>query len=427
MKFLRDGTVYAAGNIASAAVPFLLLPFLTRVLGPGEYGKIISFALIMTICLTIAGLNIHSALGVIWFQQPKEEIPLYIGTGLGLALASTLLFSPIVSLCIWLFPGLGGGLSPLWGGLAGLAAGSTIISQARLVLWQSQRKPFMNVSLQFATSVLNVGLSLLGVVFLKFGGAGRNGGIACANLIIAAISWWLFYSSREIKWAPTKKQINVFVKFGAPLILHSFAAVMLASSDRWIVSIRLGPEVLGIYGAGAQLGAVISILADAFIKSYGPWIYSKLSSGKEGDKYCAVGAIYAAMPMFSVLATMVGVVLMLISGFLLGPKYQQATNIIPWFMAGGAMSGIYLCTSGLYFFSGRTGLLAFVTISAAALGMVTSWVLAGRYGLVGAAIGYAVTQLYLGLLATIVSMRSFDLPWWEPRRAFFAWYRNLKE
>jgi len=427
VKFLRDGSIYAIGNIASAAVPFLLLPFLTRALGPGEYGQVISFALIMTLCLTIAGLNIHSALGVIWFQQPKDEMPAFVGTGLGLAATSTLLFAPLVSLAIWLFPSVGGGLSPVWGGLAGIAAGSTIISQSRLVLWQSQRKPLINVSLQFAASALNVGFSLMGVILFKLGGAGRNGGIVCANLMIAIISWWLFYSSREIKWAPTKKQLLVFVRFGAPLILHSFAAVLLASADRWIVSIRLGPETLGVYGAGAQLGAVLSILADAFIKSYGPWMYSKLSSGMEDDKYCAVGAMYVSMPMFSILAALVGTALMLISGFLLGPKYQQATKIIPWFMVGGAMSGVYLCTSGLYFFSGRTGLLSFVTISAGACGMATSWLLAGRYGLVGASIGYAVTQLYLGLFATIVSMRSFQLPWWEPRRAISAWYHNLRE
>ena len=65
MNFLHSGAIYAAANIASAGVPFLLLPLLTRVLGPVEYGHVVSFTLLVTLCLTVAGLNAHAALGVV--------------------------------------------------------------------------------------------------------------------------------------------------------------------------------------------------------------------------------------------------------------------------------------------------------------------------------------------------------------------------
>jgi hypothetical protein len=75
MSFLRAGAIYAAANLVAAAVPFLLLPILTRVLGPDQYGQVVNFSLLVTVCMTLAGLNAHAALGVVWFKQPREKVP----------------------------------------------------------------------------------------------------------------------------------------------------------------------------------------------------------------------------------------------------------------------------------------------------------------------------------------------------------------
>lgn len=89
MKVLRSGAIYVVANLLSAAIPFLLLPILTRALGPDEYGHIVGFALLVTLCLTLSGLNAHAALRVIWFRQPRDEMPSYVGAALLLALLST--------------------------------------------------------------------------------------------------------------------------------------------------------------------------------------------------------------------------------------------------------------------------------------------------------------------------------------------------
>lgn len=422
-RTLHAGAIYTVANLASAGVPFLLLPLLTRVLGPSEYGHVVSFTLLVTLCLTVAGLNAHAALGVVWFQRPPEEVPAFTGTALAIVGASTLLVMPVVAASIWLLPQLGGGISPAWGAVAALTAGCSVILQCRLILWQSKQRPLPSACLQFSASVLNVGLSLVAVLAFGWGGDGRIAGIAAAAVVSALVALGLFFGAGEVRWAPTRGQLRTLIAFGLPLVLHTLAGVLLGSADRLAVSIQLDPHALGVYGAGAQLGMVMAILADAFVKAYSPWIYGKLKSGHADDRHCAVGAIYAAMPTFFVAAALIGVALYWASGALLGPQYRAAAAVLPWFMLGGAFSGVYLCTSGLYFFSGRTALLASVTLTSALVGASLTWWLVSVFGVDGAAVGYAVTQGILAIATTVVAMRSYDLPWADPAKSLAIWSR----
>jgi O-antigen/teichoic acid export membrane protein len=423
MKFVHAGAIYALANVASAAVPFLLLPLLTRMLGPAEFGAVVNFALLVTLCMTVAGMNAHAALGVAWFKQERAEMDTFIAAALVLAGVSTSAVALLIALVLYARPQLAPGISPAWGAAAALTAGANVVLQCRLVLWQSQNKPVQNALLQFSASVLNVALSLIAVVVLGWGGAGRNAGFAAAMVVMALTSITLFVAAREVRWQWRGAHLRLLLVFGAPLIAHSLAGVLLSTADRWMVSIELGTFALGIYGAGAQLGAVMAILADAFVKAYGPWLYARLASAREEDRLCAVGAVYSAMPMFIVVALVLGAALYWASSVVLGPQYRAATQVLPWFMLGGAFNGVYVCTSVLYFFSGRTVLLAVVTSTAALCGMAVTWYLVQVHGVIGAAAGYMTTQALLAVLCGFVAFNSFDLPWRHPARALATWAR----
>jgi|GEM_PF-1466907 len=420
MKVFRAGAIYAGANVASAAVPFLLLPLLTRVLAPAEYGHIVAFTLLVTFCMPFAGLNVHSAIGVAWFSRPRDRIPAYNGTALILAIGTTLLVAPIAALIVTGMPSLVADLPAPWAAVAALTAGANVIFQSRLVLWQSQQQPFRNALLQVTASVLNVSLSLIAVLWLGWGAGGRNAGIALSAAVMASASLMLFIVSRDAVWSIRTDYLKQQIRYGLPLVPHVIAGVMLATVDRWMVSTHLGPKVLGIYGAGAQLGMVMTVLADAFVKAYNPWLYARLGSGGALDKLRVVGAIYVAAPAFLCLAAAVEVGLHWTSGLLLGSRYAEAVQTLPWFVLGGAFSGVYLCTSSIYFFQERTALLASSTVSAATVGIVAVWGLVSAFGVQGAAMGYAATQGILALFSTTIAMKNFDLPWLQPGRAITA-------
>jgi O-antigen/teichoic acid export membrane protein len=409
MKVIHAGAIYAAGNVASAAIPFALLPLLTRVLAPAEFGHVVAFSLLAVLCTPFAGLSIHGAVGVAWFNRPREELPDFVGTAIMVGITSLVLTALTVAAVLAAAPSLAAGFSPFWGAVAAVTAGANILLQCRLSLWQSQQRPLANAVLQFIAGALNVGLSLIGVLVLGLGDEGRNGGIALASFLMALIAIALLFWFREARWSFRRDHIKALLLFGVPLIPHGLASVLIGTADRWIVSAQLGAQTLGIYGAGAQLGMVMALLADAFVKAYVPWLYGRLASADAHDRYSVVGAIYVSVPAFLAVAAAIGVALDLASSVLLGPQYRAATVVLPWFMLGGAFSGIYLCTTNLFFFSGRTSLLSVATIASAVAGTLLIWVLASSFGIEGAAMGYAATQGLLALLVNVVASQSFDL------------------
>ena len=423
--FIRSGVIYAVANIASSAVPFLLLPLLTRVLSPAEYGSVVAFALMVTLCQTVAGLNAHAALGVIWFQCPKEEVPAYTATALFVAIMSTILVASFICVVLLFFPHFIGEISAPWGILAAVTAGANVVVQCRLVLWQSQNRALLSAALQFCNSLLNVCLSLVAVLGLELGGVGRNAALAFSALVMAGTSVALFVGARELRWAPTSSQGINLLRFGSPLIVHSLASVLIGTFDRWAVSIQLDSTALGIYGAGSQLGMVMWILADAFVKTFSPWVYTRLRGDTLEDRRVVVGAIYVAMLMFAIIGFSIGVALRTIAELLLDTRYQNALELISWFVVGGVASGFYMCTAALFFFRGRTARLSIVTLISALIGATLTWWLVSQLGVSGAAIGYSSTQAILALFVTITAIYSFgDLPWFEPRAALSAWRRT---
>jgi O-antigen/teichoic acid export membrane protein len=424
MKIIHAGAIYAAGNLASAAIPFALLPLLTRVLTTAEFGHVVAFSLLVAMCTPFAGLGIHGAIGVAWFNRSREELPDFVGAAIVVGIASTLFTALCVAMILTAAPLLAPGFSTLWGTLAALTAGASILLQGRLALWQSQQRPLANAVLQFVASALNVGLSLVGVLILGLGAEGRNGGIALSACLMALTAIALLVWSNQARWSLRRDHVKALLLFGVPLIPHGLSGVLIGTADRWIVSGRLGAEALGLYGAGAQLGLVMAVLADAFVKAYCPWLYARLASTDPQDKYRVVGAIYISIPVFLVVAAVLGFALYLTSNLLLGPQYRAATVVLPWFMLGGAFTGIYYCTTNLFFFSGRTSLLALATTASAGAGMLLIWMLARALGIEGAAMGYAATQGLLALLVNIIAWRNFDFPWGEVGKSLKVWWHT---
>lgn len=426
MKVARAGAIYALANFASAGVPFLLLPLLTRALSPAEYGVVVNFFLLVSLCSACAGLSVHGALGVAWFNRQPTEMPGFVGSALFVAATSTALVAAFAALVLGIFFDAGSGLTPIHGVMAAVMAGAQIVFQCRLVLWQSQQQPAKVAALQVAGSVLNVCLSLLAVIVLQLGGEGRNLGAAGAAVIMAAIAVALLRNAGEARMTVKREHLRSLVAFGGPLIPHALAGVMLSSADRFIVSALLGTDVLGVYGAGAQLGAVMAILADAFVKAFTPWVYARMATRTPEDSLRLSGAMYLAIPAFLGLGAVIAIAMWWVAPLILGPAYAKGLSIIPWFMLGGAFSGMYLAVSGLYFFANKTNRLSVASVSAVTLGVACSVALTLRFSVAGAAAGYALTQLLLAMFAWILAVRTFPLPWGQPLKAVRAWWGTTR-
>jgi O-antigen/teichoic acid export membrane protein len=405
----KAGAVYTAANVLTAGVPFLLLPVLTRALDPHEYGRVVAFFMLVTICSSAAGLSLHSAVAVRWLDS-RAEPRRYTGSAIALAVASTAVTGAIVA-CVASFVDLG--IGPAWCALAAVVAGATTLQGMRFAVWQCTERAVPAATLQVAAAVLNIGLSLLAVFVLDLGGAGRILGAVAAGVGIAGLSVYLL--TREGAAArPSRADAASLLRFGLPLMPHALGGSLLASADRFAVSASLGAAALGIYGSAYQLGMVINVLGDAVIKAYSPTMYRLLSRNNTRSRLRVVALFYLSIPFWLLAALMLWLFFELTGTLLLGREYLGAIDLSIWFLCGAAFSAIYLNVAGLFFFTGKTEWISLASGGSAVLALLLAPRAVERFGVQGGALTYLLVQLVMTTAAWALSTRVYPMPWRRP-------------
>lgn len=419
-QLLRSGMIYSFANVMAAGVPFLLLPVLTRALSPAEYGEVVSFFMLVSVSAALAGLSLHGAVGVRWLNAGRGDPRSYTWTAVLLVVASTTLTAGLAAL---LGPSTGLDLNPGLCSMAAIVAGCMTLQGMRFAVWQSCHRALPAAILQVASAVLGVSFSLVAVLLLAWGGAGRIDGAVVASLTVAGFStlslYWLVGDSK-----PNFVDAIALLRFGLPLIPHAMAGALLSSLDRFAVSSHLGVAELGIYGAASQLGLVINVLADAVIKTFTPQMYGMLARNSNRDRLRVVALSYLSVPAWLLVALGLWLALLLGGEALLGAQYSAAIDLAGWFLLGGAFTGAYLSVAGLFFFTNKTEWISAATLVACGITAMMAPVMVTNYGVKGGALTFCAGQATLLLVAWILSMRVKPMPWWHPRLALRVLVRS---
>lgn len=275
MKILKDSLIYLIGELIAKALPFLLLPYLTRKLGTAGFGELSYFQTVCALLIIVFGLSQDGAVTRYFYVYGKRFLPRiilagYVYTALGTALA--LLFA------LW---------QQSWVIAAvALAAAAQTILGVQLAYRQCQKRALSYTAIQIASGV---GTSLLTVVLLELTESApvtmRFFALFLGNVLVSLCA---FYSvKQELKQAnwfsgslKTWRLSGSYVlAFGAPLLLHHFSGFAKGQLDRILIYHYFSSEQLGVYAAAYQLAAVLSILLMAINKATVPHIYQALKQG----------------------------------------------------------------------------------------------------------------------------------------------------
>lgn len=405
--------VYTTANLANSAIPFLLLPLLTRVLSPGDYGLVAVFSTIVTVLGALTGLSVHGAVSV-RFADASVDMARYTGTVLCLLGAST---TVVILLALsageWLGErvGLGSG----WLLAATLASAGHFAAQVRLVLWQARGMPVHYGVLQVLQTVLNLGLSILLVLALDLGWEGRAIGISAAAILTGAIGIALLWRCREMVLQPSVAYARDALRFGIPLIPHVIGGVAIANSDRLVVAGIAGLHEAGIYAAGMQLGMLVAVLADAVVKAVSPWLYASLGKGDAAVQHSIVRLSYlyfAGIAMVAALTVLATPWLL----HLIGRDFRSSGDVLAFVALGSAFGGMYLMVVSQIFYARRNEWLSMITLSVGAFNIALTWWLVKQRGAVGAAQAFAVSQFLLFVCTWYAASRFCPMPWGQGLR-----------
>ena len=141
---LRSSVIYTVSSVINAAIPFLIMPVLTRHLTPADYGIVSMMTVLVGIVSPFVGLNIHGAISVRFFDAANRDLPRYIGNCVLLLFGSTTL----VSIVLWALVGPISGLTAFprqWFAFIILLAFGQFVTLVLLTVWPSFRRSTLRV------------------------------------------------------------------------------------------------------------------------------------------------------------------------------------------------------------------------------------------------------------------------------------------
>jgi O-antigen/teichoic acid export membrane protein len=414
---LKNVGIYTLANFINGAIPFFLLPVLTRYLTPEDYGITATFTMLIFICTPFINFNTHLAISIKYFKMQKSEFSQYVSNCLLITVISffivTIFFivfnTQIKELS--LFPG-----NWLWAITVICFANSIIYTL--LTIFRLALKVYPYVTIQLFQTVLNVGLSVYFVVWLGMDWQGRISANIVTIIFFAFVSVIILYKKNYLVFKFNFTYIKDIIKLGVPLFTNNIFYLSLASIDRLIIAKIVGLKELGIYSVGTNFSIVITVIIVSINSAYVPWLFNKLSMPTEKVKSKIVFLFYGYMISVLILAITTSCIMPIIIKYFIDAKFYGVIQIIFLLFIAQAFAGMDIMMSNFINYAERTRFYFPVDIFTSLFYFIISYVLIKTNGIIGAAQALLTIRFIRFLLIWIVSNKAYPMPW-------FNFYKNI--
>jgi O-antigen/teichoic acid export membrane protein len=381
-----------------------LLPLLTAVLDPAEYGVVsvlLAFGLFLT---TVFSLGFGASVMPSYFEgatQRQRDATIWtafviLGVSSAVMVAFAIHFSEDIAR--WIL------LAPSYGPLVVLTAESTAFNCLSTPFRQYLifvNRPVAHVWLSLASLTVTVCLTIWFVVILDEGIAGVLKAELAGHVVTCLLFAVPVWRSSRIHFEPALARH--LLKLGLPLIPAFGAVFVLQHGGRYILQWLHGSAQVGLYVAGSNIGSVIGLLVSGFQSAWTPFFMSFINRSEESGPHLARACTYyvfgvggASLLLYIVAKPVVMVVT--------PEAYHGASVAVGLAATAQFLSGLFLILVPQLYFAREVQYLAVVQVTAAALSLGLNLLLAHSFGYIGSAIA-----LVLGFVALIVLQFSWNL------------------
>lgn len=409
---INSAGIYVVSSLATSAIPFLLLPILTRLLTPADYGIVAMFGIWISILGVFVGLSVQGAISIRYFEFSRANMQQYVSSCIYILLLTTV----FTVVCVFIFRSVLEKYTSLpsqWliGGV--IVAGMQFVISVRLSLWQVAKLPLKYGTLQIIQSAINAALSLWLVIVAGFAWEGRLIGMSATGLVVMLGS---LYSLWREGWLTLNVNLNYVqdaLKFGVPLIPHVLGGMLLTAIDRLMVANQLGIDHAGVYTVALQIGMVLSLFTVAVNQAYAPWLFEQLRDLNDYKKRKIVRYTYLYFIALTAAASIIGMYANSIISIVAGNQFKDGAEVVIYITMGFAFGGMYFMVTNYVFYAGATGKLAVNTLIAGLINVILTYVLIQKNGITGAAQGFMISQALLFLGTWRLAHYAHPMPWWK--------------
>lgn len=364
MKIFKDSAIYLFGELFAKALPFLLLPYLTRTLGVAGFGELSYYQTLMALFALLFGLSQDGALTRYFYFYGKRNAHNLMLTGY----AYTLIFMGLFLIWAWW-------QQSLILASAIIAAATQTILGTQLAWRQCQKHALSYVAIQTANGVL---VCLLTILILEMTSnqmvTMRFLAMILGNVAVSLVAYFWLAKARKPRFTWQRFRLSgcYILAFGAPLLLHHASGFVKGQLDRIVIYQHYSAEELGIYAASLQISSILSILLMAINKATVPHFYHALKQGSlnahKVRRLALTGLLIS--PTFAFIAYMLPEKWFV---WFLGSHYVGTHYYIYLFLLGFGLTIPYFILVNFLFYHGKNKLISQISLASAVLYLVALW------------------------------------------------------
>lgn len=404
--------IYLGSSVINKAIPFFLLPILTRYLSTEEYGILAIYQVMISFGLPIVGMNMHTNITRNFFSKSKEFIASMVFNLLVVLTVTSALFLLFIAVYLT-FGGVQFSIPQRWFYVLPLIAYMNMLNTFNLTILRNRKKPAEYGVFEISRTVVDLSLTILLIVVYAFGWEGRATGILIASLVIGIISVFRVWQSGYFLFEIDTSQIKEILKISLPLIPHVLGGVIITLGDRIFIDQMVSTSAVGIYTVGYQFGMIMTLVVMAFNKTWSPWMYELLAEDKKENKVTIVKATYLVSGGFIVLALVVTGISYYLLPFMTAEEYYGGFVYVIWIAMGYAFYGMYTLVFPYGVHVGKTSYLGITTFSAAIINLFANYYLISINGPLGAAQATLISYLFMFILVWWYSNKLYLMPWFS--------------
>jgi len=414
-KLAGQTAIYGISSIVARLLNYLLTPYLTRIMSPGEYGVITDMYALIPFALIILTLGLETGYFRFAGQQADEAgrnrmfsstwgvVTLVSLVFLGLALVFLRPLSEVMN--------YGDRPSYVW--IVALIIALDSISAVPFARLRQQNRAMLFVVLRVVSVVINLVLCVFlisGLPHLVGGGWLWSaiyipnftvGYVLVANLVSSAIVLlMLLATTGRILPRIEMKVLRPVLVYSMPLLLSGIAGTANGYIDRQMIKYLSPADIsmhsLGIYGAVTKIAVVMVLFTQMYRFAAEPFF---LSGMKENDFREANSQ---AMTFYMIVSLLIFLVITLFApvfAMIVGADFREGMFILPVILLTNIFIGATFNLSFWYKQSGQTRYAIWVTGTGLAVIIVMSLILVPLFGYAGA----AVASLLCALTTTVQS------------------------
>lgn len=415
ISLVRTFSVYTISNLLNAALPFILLPFLTRWLSPEQFGVLAIYQVITGLLVPIVSVGAESAISTQFHERDAIGFKSLWTSSFALSIALFALLLAI-SIGLWQAGVVLFGIPAEWMCIAVVYALCASLVEKHLTWLRMRGQAILYGVFRITRTALDFGISVGLILFWAETWESRATGEWTVGAVFT-LGVLIYHVARgSFLRVPGKREMLWLLGFGAPLILHTLSAVLVNFADRLILEDMLGSESVGVYTVAYQIGLVVHLAQNSFNQAWVPWFFEQLKNINDRIKIQLVRITWLYILAMGLGIGLLMLVLPLLLFVFVDESYVGVGELVFWVALGYAFNGIYKMLVNYLIYLKKTVIVGVSTFAAAAVNIGLNIWLIGEMGVKGAAVATAITFAFHLLFVWYVCQRAYPMPWLDFRR-----------